>query len=196
MGSITRKRESPQLAFCLLSVALKARTCESEKDISGFRADSFYPPTQPLFTPTLPPTQKWDTLLFCGTTEDHPYSKKPTPGREVGLQESLRDLLNTERVGFEPTEGFPSNDFESFAFDHSATSPAASRALRTLRIDHPRTAWRDPLGPLAAQVSGQPEGMAPLNHIRSAPSRCSWVRSRCEGRKPSHRPSKPPRPGP
>ncbi len=29
----------------------------------------------------------------------------------------------TERVGFEPTEGFPSNDFESFAFDHSATSP-------------------------------------------------------------------------
>ena len=98
MGSTTRKRESPQLAFCLLSVALKARTCESEKDISGFRADSFYPPTQPLFTPTLPPTQKWDTLLFCGTTEDHPYSKKPTPGREVGLQESLRDLLNTERV--------------------------------------------------------------------------------------------------
>ena len=33
-----------------------------------------------------------------------------------------RDLL-TERVGFEPTEGCPSNDFESFAFDHSATSP-------------------------------------------------------------------------
>ena len=29
----------------------------------------------------------------------------------------------TERVGFEPTEGCPSNDFESFAFDHSATSP-------------------------------------------------------------------------
>jgi hypothetical protein len=26
-------------------------------------------------------------------------------------------------VGFEPTEGCPSNDFESFAFDHSATSP-------------------------------------------------------------------------
>ncbi len=31
--------------------------------------------------------------------------------------------IKTERVGFEPTEGFPSNDFESFAFDHSATSP-------------------------------------------------------------------------
>ncbi len=27
-------------------------------------------------------------------------------------------------MGFEPTEGCPSNDFESFAFDHSATSPA------------------------------------------------------------------------
>ena len=34
-----------------------------------------------------------------------------------------QDLISTERVGFEPTEGFPSNDFESFAFDHSATSP-------------------------------------------------------------------------
>ena len=31
--------------------------------------------------------------------------------------------INTERVGFEPTEAFTSNDFESFAFDHSATSP-------------------------------------------------------------------------
>ena len=29
----------------------------------------------------------------------------------------------TERVGFEPTNSFLLNDFESFAFDHSATSP-------------------------------------------------------------------------
>ncbi len=34
-------------------------------------------------------------------------SQRPTTAREVGLQRSLLDLLNTERVGFEPTEGFP-----------------------------------------------------------------------------------------
>jgi hypothetical protein len=28
-----------------------------------------------------------------------------------------------ERVGFEPTEGFPSTVFKTAAFDHSATSP-------------------------------------------------------------------------
>ncbi len=43
----------------------------------------------------------------------------------------LQDLLNTERVGFEPTEGCPSNDFESFAFDHSATSPGDLGTLET-----------------------------------------------------------------
>ena len=33
---------------------------------------------------------------------------------------------NPERVGFEPTNSFNLlNDFESFAFDHSATSPPA-----------------------------------------------------------------------
>ncbi len=43
----------------------------------------------------------------------------------VGLSPSgtTQYLLLTERVGFEPTEAFTSNDFESFAFDHSATSP-------------------------------------------------------------------------
>ena len=30
---------------------------------------------------------------------------------------------NPERVGFEPTNSFLLNDFESFAFDLSATSP-------------------------------------------------------------------------
>ena len=44
--------------------------------------------------------------------------------------ESIRILLtlsdtqnNPERVGFEPTNSELLNDFESFAFDHSATSP-------------------------------------------------------------------------
>ena len=32
-------------------------------------------------------------------------------------------LIKTERVGFEPTNSYLLNDFESFAFNHSATSP-------------------------------------------------------------------------
>ena len=32
--------------------------------------------------------------------------------------------IKPERVGFEPTNSFLLNDFESFAFDHSATSPS------------------------------------------------------------------------
>ena len=35
-----------------------------------------------------------------------------------------RNYKLTERVGFEPTNSYLLNDFESFAFDHSATSPA------------------------------------------------------------------------
>ena len=36
---------------------------------------------------------------------------------------TFSDISNTERVGFEPTNSFPSNDFESFALNHSATFP-------------------------------------------------------------------------
>ena len=31
--------------------------------------------------------------------------------------------IKPERVGFEPTNSYLLNDFESFAFDHSAISP-------------------------------------------------------------------------
>ena len=137
------------------------------------------------------------------TTLEHPFfrqtnledtlSESPTAAGEVGLQESLRDLLNTERVGFEPTEGFPSNDFESFAFDHSATSPKTRWACDTLRIGQPRAACRYPLGPLAAQAAGKPAGMAPLSQSRLAPSSLRWRRSRAEGVKPSQTPSSRPR---
>ena len=38
--------------------------------------------------------------------------------------QTLSDTKNNpERVGFEPTNSYLLNDFESFAFDHSATSP-------------------------------------------------------------------------
>ena len=38
--------------------------------------------------------------------------------------QTLQDTKNKpERVGFEPTNSCLLNDFESFAFDHSATSP-------------------------------------------------------------------------
>ena len=42
---------------------------------------------------------------------------------------SRNDKL-TERVGFEPTNSFLLNDFESFAFDHSATSPHVYKYAR------------------------------------------------------------------
>ncbi len=40
----------------------------------------------------------------------------------------------TERVGFEPTNSFPSNDFESFALNHSATFPSKSYVYKNRRI--------------------------------------------------------------
>ena len=45
-------------------------------------------------------------------------------------------------MGFEPTEGCPSNDFESFAFDHSATSPGDPTSVR---IKPPAQLWCHPL---------------------------------------------------
>ena len=41
---------------------------------------------------------------------------------------------NTERVGFEPTNSNLLNDFESFAFDHSATSPVLLVWIKKIRI--------------------------------------------------------------
>ena len=41
---------------------------------------------------------------------------------------------NPERVGFEPTNSFLLNDFESFAFDHSATSPHIKYAFKNEKI--------------------------------------------------------------
>ena len=41
-----------------------------------------------------------------------------------------RNYKLTERVGFEPTNSFLLNDFESFAFDHSATSPPVYKYAR------------------------------------------------------------------
>ena len=42
----------------------------------------------------------------------------------IRIIQTLSDTKNNpERVGFEPTNSYLLNDFESFAFDHSATSP-------------------------------------------------------------------------
>ncbi len=43
-----------------------------------------------------------------------------------------KDTKNPERVGFEPTNSYLLNDFESFAFDHSATSPPFKSILTNL----------------------------------------------------------------
>ncbi len=48
---------------------------------------------------------------------------------------SANFLIKPERVGFEPTNSFLLNDFESFAFDHSATSPPVDKyALNNKKI--------------------------------------------------------------
>ncbi len=108
--------------------------------------------------------------------------------------------LKTERVGFEPTEGFPSNDFESFAFDHSATSPgdppnppceSGPDHCGIVRSHHPPARAREPLAPVARQPpgSGEPEaGGAPLIQTEWIPSERSRRRSECRGTKPSQTP--------
>lgn len=76
-----------------------------------------------------------------------PNSRKPSTGQWVsGISGTSREPLGipvlsseTERVGFEPTEGFPSNDFESFAFDHSATSPGPSADWHLTERSAPRS---------------------------------------------------------
>jgi hypothetical protein len=97
--------------------------------------------------PFTPPPQFYTTTYtttifclpgFCWDAMGRPNSRKPTAGQRVsGISGTSREPLGipvlsseTERVGFEPTEGFPSNDFESFAFDHSATSPGPTTRAR------------------------------------------------------------------
>ena len=41
-------------------------------------------------------------------------------------------LNSTERVGFEPTNSHLLNDFESFAFNHSATSPTSNEYAKII----------------------------------------------------------------
>jgi hypothetical protein len=66
---------------------------------------------------------------------DDPKAQIACPAGVLGCPPIPWDPVKTERVGFEPTEGCPSNDFESFAFDHSATSPALPwGGWRTSRI--------------------------------------------------------------
>lgn len=71
---------------------------------------------------TSPITARWDRPTI---SDNHGLKAEPIAfgDWDAGLAGTLLNPLKTERVGFEPTEGFPSNDFESFAFDHSATSP-------------------------------------------------------------------------
>ena len=62
----------------------KERACESERDISGFHPHTFYPPTQPLFPPTLPPTHLLDNLMFPATSQDQHALKKSLTAMDLG----------------------------------------------------------------------------------------------------------------
>ena len=128
--SMTHKRESPTETLRVRGSACSALRVR-ERHLSN-------PTTQLLF----PTTQFRDILDFHGTNQDNKAQKKSLTATGLGRSKTFQDLFKTERVGFEPTEGCPSNDFESFAFDHSATSPKQGNALQghvsSQRFEFPR----------------------------------------------------------
>ena len=118
MGSISQNKDSPQVLLCLFVCCLEGLNL-------GVREWQIKTP------PTRPPASTHPSpYTFSKRPGVFPVNSGP-PSRQnswhskgSGRSKPLQNPLTTERVGFEPTEGFPSNDFESFAFDHSATSPA------------------------------------------------------------------------
>ena len=119
MGSTTRYRAFPQAMSCRPLVAAAERTSESESGIPGFHQHTYFPPTHPLFPPTLPPTHFQDTLVLPGSNQNHLNAQKSHPHKRMGLQKTSWEVLDTERVGFEPTRVLPLHDFESCAINRT-----------------------------------------------------------------------------
>ncbi len=91
-----------------------------------------YNRSQLQYPPTHPPTNQALRRGFPRTSQDSAASQTPCYNSTLRPVRTRQHKLKTERVGFEPTDGCPSNDFESFAFDHSATSPDARKDARQL----------------------------------------------------------------
>ena len=130
-GSTSRSRPAPS------ATRYRRERCGRARTSLSVRAKTPFTPPPQFYTTT------YTTTIFCfpGFCRDltgRPQSKRPTAVQRVsGSLGTSREpsgihVLSpeTERVGFEPTEGFPSNDFESFAFDHSATSPGVPSSVR------------------------------------------------------------------
>ena len=57
--------------------------------------------------------------MFYATIRDNQASKKSLTATGLGRHGTYKDLLKTERVGFEPTRVLPLHDFESCAFNRT-----------------------------------------------------------------------------
>ena len=87
---------------------LGASKAKSTKDTNNFTVFAHYYPgmtmrgylKNPTTHPLLPTTQLRNSLVFDGTKQDHQTLKKSLTTTGLGLSESERDLLRTERVGF------------------------------------------------------------------------------------------------
>ena len=86
----------------------------------------------PITCKVYPITYFQNSLFFLGTNQDHQKVKSPTAAMEVGLSETSKEVISTERVGFEPTRVLPLHDFESCAINRTLPplhTPAGVEAL-------------------------------------------------------------------
>ena len=129
MRSTTKNRESPQLFFCLFSVALKERTSESERDISGFH------PHNPHFHPHIFGTPRF----LIGRTRTSKHQKSPSPQWVWDDRRLFR--TQGERRGWDsnPRGCYPytiSSRARSTGLCHLSTRPQARPHFKGRRTGH------------------------------------------------------------
>ena len=91
---------------------------------------------------------------FLGLVDNQLFNKSLTP-TDLRQHRTHKDLLKTERVGFEPTRVLPLHDFESCAFN---------RALPPLQTPHRRKETLKPDASAAISGSAKPD---PLSGCRT-----------------------------
>ena len=69
--------------------------------------------------PTPSPAHLRGNLVISGTSQDQQALKRSLTAMGLGRHGTYKDLLRTERVGFEPTRVLPLHDFESCAFNRA-----------------------------------------------------------------------------
>ena len=96
-------------------LALIATLGLRDRGIQGFPLHIYFPITCKVY----PITYFQNSLFFLGTNQDHQKVKSPTAAMGVGLSETSKEVISTERVGFEPTRVLPLHDFESCAINRT-----------------------------------------------------------------------------